>query len=459
MAKNVLTCGEARIGWILDGIVDTPERSVMLQDTADRILLTVPFHADGFLRGDAADDPYAKWFVPNLTEIAPGVRAMSGDETAECPSSLIFRDPAGPVSLADCRVVSMVTVEPSGVSNGEVVANVAVIGGDSLSYGTVNGVRSELSGLFEWANPGLLHIQMKDGDNPTRQGSIHVERGGDLRLADSLGLTLHSEAFITSDGRQSVKGVQFCALVTTDQDARSWEDHFAMHNAIRDLLTISAWEPIGFTSLEAYRDDDLVRLPDGRTVDQWKTVVTHMVPPPSERPQHGYRFLVTLRDLGAQGVQKWLDLRTELPEVVALLTQLRSGILPYLGTAVLNTGIALEYVATRLARLESGHPHLKTVKGRASRLESYKIGLQVIMDSFDHPIIRDPASWISDADDCYQAQKHPDRPEPHVQVRHDTYQRNLLILRAWLAKEIGLDETTIHTRLSYDGQDNQYLAH
>ena len=56
MVKNSLREGQVRLGWLFDGNPDTPEVAVMLQNTDEQIVLTVPIKVWDYV------DPYTRWF-------------------------------------------------------------------------------------------------------------------------------------------------------------------------------------------------------------------------------------------------------------------------------------------------------------------------------------------------------------------------------------------------------------
>ena len=57
MADNELIVGEPCLGWLIDGNPDTPETTVMLQDTGSVVELRIPLQ--GMLRENG---PYARWW-------------------------------------------------------------------------------------------------------------------------------------------------------------------------------------------------------------------------------------------------------------------------------------------------------------------------------------------------------------------------------------------------------------
>ena len=72
MVKDSLREGQVRLGLLFDGNPDTPEVAVMLQNTDEQIVLTVPIKVWDYV------DPYTRWFRHGATsetiQIEPNFR-------------------------------------------------------------------------------------------------------------------------------------------------------------------------------------------------------------------------------------------------------------------------------------------------------------------------------------------------------------------------------------------------
>ena len=96
MVKNSLREGQVRLGWLFDGNPDTPEIAVMLQDTDEQIVLTVPIKVWDYA------DPYTRWFRHG----------------ARPPRVLTFEHDHGSVVLVGCRAAGMSSNLVAGVGEG-----------------------------------------------------------------------------------------------------------------------------------------------------------------------------------------------------------------------------------------------------------------------------------------------------------------------------------------------------
>src|SRR5699024_6758558 len=132
MAKNELVVGEPRLGWFIDGNEETDSVAVMLRDTGTTIELVVPLR-DMFGR----NDPYARWWSRGVEF---GDDPERSKHSYRPPKVLLMRDYIGYVVLVGCRAANW--SRNLRVGQGHIVANYAVLGGQSLKYDKINGLRS-----------------------------------------------------------------------------------------------------------------------------------------------------------------------------------------------------------------------------------------------------------------------------------------------------------------------------
>ena len=99
MPDNVLNPGDSRIGWLYDDDASTPHLAVMLQDTGEQIVLSVPFrdmgsqHARWFGQGiNYGDDPHRTKFAYEPPRIASRRRSTSDSNTASTRPSHTLRE-------------------------------------------------------------------------------------------------------------------------------------------------------------------------------------------------------------------------------------------------------------------------------------------------------------------------------------------------------------------------------
>ena len=164
MAENSLPESQVRLGRLSDGNPDTPEVAVMLQNTGEEIILTIPT--------GGPEDPYMRWFG---RDIEFGDDPDRTKFSYRPPRVLIFDDYDGTVVLVGCRAAGMSSNLFAGVGRGRIVPNFAILDGRNSRYESVNGLRSEIPGLSQWA--GLTSVKSTPTtDDDGRRPPVHPAR-------------------------------------------------------------------------------------------------------------------------------------------------------------------------------------------------------------------------------------------------------------------------------------------
>jgi len=440
--NNEIVKNVPRLGWLIDGNQATPDVAVMLFDAGDRITLTIPFK--GELQSGQAGvgyGPYAEWFFPSGR--ATGGRSM---QMGRCPRTLMFQDVDGPVALVGCRSSGFEFGSFSG--SGTVVPDYCVLGAGNLKYERINGMSTEIHGLNYWLGLGRTEYQNdRDAAGRVVAGVVRTEIAEPVPLHHHLDLTLkHSWSAASPDRSGRFTGQVGWDIETTNEEDRPWEEHLALHQALRQLLTVATWRETRFTSMRVRRNDDPATVMTGKPVGpQWNPVVTYRVPMTAASVKQG-PSLIKYEDIGQKGIKRWLHLCEELPDAIHLLVMLRDGRSHYLETALLNTSIALENLAYWLALKEPGSPQI----AKSGRLTTFRNGLALIQQKVPVGVLPNWDQWIKDSNGSYMATKHKDRPMPSELTRYNAWRQNALVLRAWIATYLGVRSDVLVGRLPTD---------
>jgi hypothetical protein len=431
VVKNSLREGQVRLGWLFDGNPDTPEIAVMLQNTDEQIVLTVPIKVWDYA------DPYTRWFRHG----------------ARPPRVLTFEDDHGSVVLVGCRAAGMSSNLVAGVGGGRIVPNFAVLGGRNPRYESVNGLRSEIPGLAQWA--GLTSVEYTpttDDDGRLQRLDVQAESPSALRLIRSMNLTLRptwSTSRPDDMGTFAVHDV--VQLQTTVRQRSSLENHFEQHVAVRELLVVSAWKPFGFSRLLVNRDDDPETVLTGDPIDaRWAEMITHRLHKPEDRI-HNPHFMFTFHDIGTSGVHRWRKMRSQYERAIQPFIGIVDQENAFWRTRMVQSGIALEALGYQLA-IDAGGNALNA-RGQLN----YKVALGLVLDELKYNPLNDPEDWKTRSSDCYMGVKHADRPMPDSLVLANTYRENLLIFRLWIASRLGVSATNLATRMSQDPHAADYV--
>lgn len=443
MANNELIRGEPRLGWFVDGNPDTDHIPVMLRDTGAAIELTVPL-----MEMHGKDDPYRRWW-------SPGTLFMDDPDRSKYsyapPRVLMMTDDYGSVVLVGCR--SSGYRSNHWVGRGRIVANYAILGGESLNYQEVRGMRSEIPALAAWTRLSGMDVSVERDDvNRAKSVQMALTTPPPVALARRMNLTMQSTwrtkrttgSFIASEG---VK------LQTTASKARSWDEHLQVHGALLDLVSIAAWSPFGFAVVEVQRTNDGRRDRDDQSAGStWLKVATHRLPKHEEWSKEP-QFLFPYHEVAPRGVKRWLRLRSDYGRVVGPMLNILRSDKPWSHASLVQSGIALEMLGYLV----------DTIKNHGAKLNSrgqmnFKVGLQVILDDMQTKPFSDTDGWIDRAHSAYMGAKHPDRAEPDSLDMLNALRENLLVLRFWIALQLGAKPKTLDDRVGMEPHSQEFVS-
>lgn len=442
MAKNELVPGEPRLGWFIDGDASTPDIAVMLRDTGSAIELTIPLQGTFGLRG-----PYGRWWSEGMKF---GDDPDRSRHSYAPPNELLVEDADGTVVLVGCRPLGSTSSFSAG--RGRIVANFAVLGGRRLNYDKVHGIRTGIPGLAAWTNLSNIRVGMERYTNGrVKSVEMNLSTAEPLKLARNLNLCIRPN-WHTKRSYNSFQAFETVALETTVAKPRTWNDHLQIHLGVADLLSIAAWQPFGFASTQVMRRDDPTRDAAGHDHgEKWSTVVSHRL------PQHTHwkkepRFLFPWEEVGPRGISRWLKLRTSAGRAIGPLINVLRSDNPWSHASVVQSGIALESLGYYIDVTKNNGTHLN---GRKQM--NYKPGLQVILNDLGMEPFDDIAGWIARSNDCYMGSKHPDRPEPDSLITLNTLRQNLIVLRCWIGRQLGVSVGALVDSLETDPLTAEFL--
>ena len=460
MADNELIVGEPRLGWLIDGNPDTPETTVMLQDTGSVVELRIPLQ--GMFREDG---PYARWWS-SLTIHADDPKQTKYSYTP--PRVMLFHDDRGVVVLVGCRAGGARQTLDAGY--GVIVANYAVLGGRSPKYDKINGMRSDIPAMAAWT--GITSMAVKpnnDAEGLLESVQVELKRLAPVPVSRTLNLAIHPlwEARLP---RTAFSARERIMLGTMVKDARSWEEHLKVHGAMWDLVSIAAWKPFSVARLEVCRSDDLSRNSRGMT-ERWSRVVTHRLPQYSDDDGRKLSFLFWYDNIGARGVKHWMHLREEYTDVFdPFLSILRSDD-PWNDTNVVQIGIVLEKLGYLIDIKKNNGAHLN----KHNQL-SFMEALQVILDDMPvTPFVGDDESenevhenelsvddtsdaWKRNIRAAYMGMKHADRTMPDSLDLINALRKSILVVRFWVAHQLGVHKNVLTEGRKYDPLSKPFIG-
>lgn len=433
--ENALIPGEPRLGWFVDGNPDTERVAVMLQDTGTAIEITIP------LKGMfSKDDPYRTWWSDGMHFVDD---PNGTKHSYKPPRVLLVEDAHGPVVLVGCH--SKGFRSNLHVGQGQIVANFAVLGGSHLRYEKIDGLRTEVPGLAAWTRLSSMEVQVAtDVRHRIKSVQMKLVDAQPVSLARPLNLEMRS-SWRTEQPTGKFLAYEGVELDTSVRQPRTWDEHFLIHGAVLDLVSIAAWRSFGISSVQVRRIDDPERNIAGSSMgDRWLRVSTHRLP--EHRPwANEPRFLFPYQEIGPRGVARWFRLRKTYGRVVGPLVNILRSEEPWGHSSVVQSGIALEHLGYLIDVDKNDGIHLNNRKQM-----NFKPGLQVILDDMKVKPFPDHSAWIDRADAAYMGLKHPDRPEPDTLVMMNTLRENLLILRFWIGLQLGARPESLMDALAND---------
>lgn len=442
MTDNELKVGEPRLGWLIDGTGNVPATAVMLRDTGTAIELVLPLHG---LHNP--DDPHGRWWSHNVEFVNDPERTRFSYRP---PRVLLVQDNAGSVALVGCHATRVSSNFIAG--QGRIVANFAVLGARTHDYEEIHALRTTVPALAEWTRHSSMKIaHSTDSAGRVQTLEIALDNTPDIELSEVFDLKLrptwhteqHPGRYIIHDEVQ---------LETQQSTPASWDEHLRLHTAMLDLVSLAAWQPFGFKSISAMRTDDPELVGNDRhRVERWCRTETYQVPRHVDwvrAPQ----FLFPWSEVGSAGTKKWLEIQNFFSLAIGpVLNILRSGKI-WTHANTVQSAIALEALGYRIDVTSNNGRNLNSRKQI-----KFKTALRVILDSLEVCPFEPVDEWIERAHSVYMGSKHPDRLRPDALTMINTLRENLLVLRYWVAQQVGATTDSLQRRLPLDPLAREFV--
>ena len=444
MIENKLRVGEPRLCRLIDGNPNTPEAVVMLQDTGDAIETT--FLLSGMAGAD--DMPYDRWWSQGV---------YYGDDPDRVkysyapPSTMLLYDNDGRVALVGCRATRGVNGLAAGT--GVVVADFAVLGAKNIKYDRINGMRTESPAFLRWIRRTAIEAdKITDETGLVQSMRIDLHETDSIALSRKLNMSMRQRwSSITVPGGLDVR--EFLTFQSFVEQPCLWGEHLQLHVGVLDLVSIAAWRNCAFRSVYVSRADDPLKR-GGATYDRWNEVATHVLPG-EDLTDCGGHFLFSYDNMTQGAVDKWFRLRDDYSRALDyLLRILRSGHTWSIQSAIMSA-IALEQLGYLIEIKKNGGGKLN---GRDQL--SFNNALTVVLD--DMTVIpfgvEDVDDWKERCNRVYMGAKHGDRDEPDHLTALNTLRENLLVLRYWVAQQLGVSGDVLNQNLTWDPLANKWRS-
>ena len=338
---------------------------------------------------------------------------------------------------------------------GIIVADFAVLGGKSLDYDQINGMRTTSPAYRHWMGASSISIN-RDADHLDRLQSLtlSLKRVEDFQVSQKFGLSarLDWKVMPVLGGYDVRETLTFETLV---EDPRTWSAHLDLHLAVLDLISIAAWKNCAFGEIYVNRRDDPEKTLGGNVVSAWWPEVVSHVLPGDDVSDCGKNFLFTYNDVKSGAIDIWLQLKMDYGRALDyLLRILRSGHTWSPQSAVMS-GIALEQLGYLIEDHDNSGSHLDN-RGQLH----FKDALGVILDDMETVPIGcdDVEDWKERCRNVYMGAKHADREEADHLTMLNTLRENLLVLRYWIAQRLGASGDVLERNLAQDPLKSGFVA-
>lgn len=423
MSRNDLDSSDSRVGWAWDAKQRTPY-AAMLRNYGNQIELVIPY--------DSTDNVLERRYIGSSVRWGDDPEMSRFDY--ELPNQFWFMDTRGFVSLSGVRSKALESIGgPTIFNECRLRIDYAVFCGEpGVDYSAVNGLMTRIEGLGRWFGHRTVRHNLDDPKRSRDQFSLTISSPRTERLDAGLNLSIVAGAEWRLPGEPGLTHLEeIGSLKTTVKRARPWMDHLDRHQAIRELLAVSAWKSLGIEQVRAMHSRDPERVLSGDVVgDRWAPVKTYSLPGSSDEAQA--EFLFTFQDVGATGVRRWLRLREDFKRGISAMTSSlwRAG--TSLDGLLSDSAVGLEEIGHRIDVLRGGgarrghHQHLLDISSEVGDLLPF-----------------DGAVWATESTTVYNGVKHADAPDPTGRELQQMLAKNRLVFRVWLARRIGVPDQTI----------------
>lgn len=433
--KNALIDGQHRLGWLIDGLADTPMVSCTLRRIDDRIELLVPWSDH--------KSPYWRWFGGEVTHYGDDPD-KTGFNYAP-PNVLWFNDEKGCVTLVGCRVRGH-NEQLGGPGVGRIGVRRAVFGGRQfIDYARIHGFRSVIPGMSQWLHLRSMSEDAEyDDDQRLQSVTLTLKSPDPVPLHRNLNLIARPSFHYELSAHGDTTEIRERVLIETHgSDLAEWADHELMHIQIAELVGLAAWAPFNVSETTAQRLDDPIRVLFGGPVgDRWASVIRTDSRQYPLKDGH-IQFLFTFQHIGPQGIEKWIDLREAFARGIGSILDLHRREPTPIEIQVSQAGIGLDGIGYLLA-LKGG------LSERDANREIHKDRLKRVYDDLVVPLPFLVEPWATRAADAYNATKHANREMPAFEELVEVRRMLQIVFRVWVAGRIGVPPATLATRLLND---------
>lgn len=331
MGKKKLSMGDSLTGLLIDGVPNTPwVVGTLTYDSKHGVRVEAPFISDGVEQFSSVSE-WAKYMRP--------------------PSNLVFMSDRQNITLYDCRVTSSrETIGGNSLSNVQITPREVVLKdreGDHEDELKIVEMRSHIDGLSEWTNFRSTKVSTeRDEEGLSKKLTVEVESREPISWKiGEVTYSLQGDWSATRD-TLGMEVREWVSLHTAFETPRPCSEHLAHQRKFVSLLALVCGTAVCFRKHEV-RDSRFSVMKDiegGRHTPFFELISSDTVGD-YERPRDFKRLsrpLVTLRQVGREGLEKWFNSYEEWERVIQPVAGTLQRPRSYVEDHVVNACMGLE---------------------------------------------------------------------------------------------------------------------
>ncbi len=430
---NELSLGTRRVGDFIDFYPETPLVKVTLERSEKGIWITIPW--------SDSNSTHARWFTDDSGQ----------DQPLPVPRRVQFVDSRGSVLLIRCWPRGFHT-NLGGPGSGTLWAKAAILGPrKNLEFERPHGLQTEISGLRAW----LRATSWKEEHSwqGSHSATLSSQDLSPIQVGTHNGVAVEfwpAWQIVREEGGDRRVVMDMMRCVTLSGEPLEWDKHRQTHRAIRDLLVLSRWNSVPCVEVFARRDDDTILTSDGEEHSgQWREVVVRKDDRTAPLVRDG-AHLLRYDELQEAGVLRWLGLRDEFSRALdPVITSIDLRGTTEM-TMLAHTGPGLEALGYLLMVRDCVAP-------KALQKASLRMKLDRIVRDLGDCLPFDSSTWASATVATYNGLKHANRAEPDAVDVANVWRESVMVVRAWVALELGVPLDKVKERLADDAQGYPYV--
>ena len=414
LVYNVLEIDEHRMGWVT--FPDGPHFSALLERKKNSVTVEIIPSPEEAIPDDILDRPLEG--------------ALEKDGVI-----LLFTDRRGSVELVGCAPSKIFTQWGSGTSSAVFTVRYLIFGGNGKTWASIRGLRTIHPSLDVWLHVDNIEQKFLEAA-PEGKSWVQYELSDttEIPLEGYGDLAIFSYPVTENVGFQGVSLSSRTELYSRSEGAFEIAAAFEEHQFFNNLLSILSASQVAPHEFLVHGTDNPIRLYRGEELSEpnWCRLVAIGLQNEVQIPRF-HDFLVNYRDVGPEGLKKWIEINREFKEGVDALVRVFSPFSTGWAGRLVDVAIAFEHIGYKLEQE-------KPKKERRGNLTFYDCIQNICMEC-PQLLYRRPEKWADALRITYRGVKHANRPNPPLEDIIKTTEVGINVLRIWFCHRLGVAQS------------------